>query len=73
MLPKQYETVLKCAAQSIGWKKAVLGKIVEVFERKLIKLKGVRNKKLRALRVRKRAKLERKKRLRRHVWQSQRT
>ncbi|OXG53108.1 RNA polymerase I-specific transcription initiation factor RRN7 [Cryptococcus neoformans] len=63
MLPKQYETVLKCAAQSIGWKKAVLGKIVEVFERKLIKLKGVRNKKLRALRVRKRAKLERKKKI----------
>lgn len=63
MLPKQYETVLKCAAQSIGWKKSVLGKIVKVFERKLIRVKGVRNKKLRALRARKRSKLERKKKI----------
>lgn len=63
MLPKQYETVLKCAAQSIGWKKSVLGKIVKVFERKLIKVKGIRNKRLRALGAKKRTKLERKKKI----------
>lgn len=63
MLPQQYEIVLRCAAQSIGWKKSVLGKIVKVFERKLIRVKGTRNKKLRALRARKRSKLERKKKI----------